>query len=103
MTLWIVLAIVAAVVAYAVYVYNRLVSLRQMTEEAWSGIDVQLKRRTDLIPNLVNTVKGYASHERETLGEVTRLRTAAQAVPLPKAHCRWRSAASWPSPRPIRT
>ena len=79
--LWIVLAVAAAIVAYAIYIYNRLVSLRQMTEEAWSGIDVQLKRRTDLIPNLVNTVKGYASHEREMLDDVTRLRTAAQAVP----------------------
>jgi LemA protein len=81
MTLWIVLAVVAAIVLYVIYAYNRLVSTRQMTEEAWSGIDVQLKRRSDLIPNLVNTVKGYASHERETLDEVTRLRTAAQAVP----------------------
>jgi LemA protein len=81
MTLWIVLAIAAAIVVYVIYVYNRLVALRQMTEEAWSGIDVQLKRRADLIPNLVNTVKGYAGHEREVLEEVTRLRTAAQAVP----------------------
>jgi LemA protein len=81
MTLWIVLAIAAAVVVYAIIIYNRLVSTRQMTEEAWSGIDVQLKRRSDLIPNLVSTVKGYAAHERGVLEEVTELRNAARAVP----------------------
>ena len=76
MTLWIILAIVAAVVVYAIYIYNRLVSTRQMSEEAWSGIDVQLKRRADLVPNLVETVKGYAAHERGVFDEVTELRTA---------------------------
>lgn len=81
MTLTIILAFAAAIVVYAIYIYNRLVSTRQMTEEAWSGIDVQLKRRSDLIPNLVDTVKGYASHERELLQRVTELRTAAQQVP----------------------
>jgi LemA protein len=81
MVVWIVLALVAALVAYVIYLYNRLVSTRQMSEEAWSGIDVQLKRRADLIPNLVDTVKGYASHEREVLQRVTELRTQAQAVP----------------------
>ena len=65
MTLWIILAIIAAVAIYAVVIYNRLVSTRQMSEEGWSGIDVQLKRRADLVPNLVETVKGYAKHERE--------------------------------------
>jgi LemA protein len=73
--------VLAGLAAYAVIIYNRLVSSRQMTEEAWSGIDVQLKRRSDLIPNLVDTVKGYAAHERETLQRVTELRTAAQQVP----------------------
>jgi LemA protein len=81
MTLWIILAIVAAVVLYVIYIYNRLVSTRQMSEEAWSGIDVQLKRRADLVPNLIETVKGYAAHERGVFDEVTRLRTAAQSVP----------------------
>ncbi len=81
MTLWIIVALVVAVVLYAVYIYNRLVSTRQMSEEAWSGIDVQLKRRADLVPNLVDTVKGYASHERGVLEEVTELRNKAQAVP----------------------
>ncbi len=60
MTGWIILAIVAAVAIYAIYVFNRLVSLRQLANEGWSGIDVQLKRRSDLVPNLVDSVKGYA-------------------------------------------
>jgi LemA protein len=81
MTIWIILAIVAAVVIYAIAIYNRLVSSRQMSEEAWSGIDVQLKRRADLVPNLVETVKGYASHERGVFEEVVELRNKAQAVP----------------------
>jgi LemA protein len=81
MTIWIVLGLAAALVVYAVLIYNRLVSTRQMTEEAWSGIDVQLKRRSDLIPNLVDTVKGYAAHERGVLEQMTELRTAAQKVP----------------------
>ena len=81
MTIWIILGLAAALAAYAVLIYNRLVSTRQMTEEAWSGIDVQLKRRSDLIPNLVDTVKGYAAHERGVFEQVTQLRTAAQNVP----------------------
>jgi len=75
------LAIIAAVLVYAVIVYNGLVKSRQMVEEAWSGIDVQLKRRADLIPNLIETVKGYAAHEKSTLDEVITLRNKAQAVP----------------------
>ncbi|NML74612.1 LemA family protein [Rhizobium sp. S-51] len=75
------LAILAAVALYAVFVYNGLVKSRQMTEEAWSGIDVQLKRRADLVPNLIETVKGYATHEKSTLEEVVELRNRAQAVP----------------------
>ncbi|MCM2456366.1 LemA family protein [Rhizobium sp. CG4] len=75
------LAIIAAVLVYAVIVYNGLVKSRQMVEEAWSGIDVQLKRRADLIPNLIETVKGYAAHEKSTLEEVITLRNKAQAVP----------------------
>ena len=75
------LAIAAVVVIYAIVIYNGLVRARQVKEEAWSGIDVQLKRRADLIPNLLETVKGYAAHERETLEKVVELRNRAQAVP----------------------
>ncbi|MDB5507441.1 MAG: LemA family protein [Devosia sp.] len=77
---WIVLGIIAAIVVYAIVLYNSLVKNRQLTEEGWSGIDVQLKRRTDLIPNLMETVKGYMSHERETLEAVTNARAAATSV-----------------------
>jgi LemA protein len=75
------LVLLVAVAGYAIVTYNALVRLRQMVREAWSGIDVQLKRRADLIPNLIETVKGYATHERGTLEEVTELRTRAQAMP----------------------
>jgi LemA protein len=75
------LLILAAIAAYAVFAYNALVKGRQMVQEAWSGIDVQLKRRADLIPNLVETVKGFAGHERETLEAVTEMRARAQGVP----------------------
>ncbi|MDR6756188.1 LemA protein [Mycoplana sp. BE70] len=75
------LAIAAVVAFYAILLYNGLVKARQVKEEAWSGIDVQLKRRADLIPNLIETVKGYAKHERETLEQVVELRNKAQAVP----------------------
>ena len=77
MTTWIVLAVLVAAGLYAVSLYNRLVKNRQMVREGWSGIDVQLKRRADLIPNLLETVKGYMTHERELLEEVTRLRSKA--------------------------
>ncbi len=79
MTGLIILAIAIAVVGYAIFIYNDLVSKRQLKEEGWSGIDVQLKRRTDLIPNLMETVKGYMGHERETLEAVTQARAAATA------------------------
>ncbi len=75
------LAILAAIGLYLVFVYNGLVKARQMAEEAWSGIDVQLKRRADLIPNLIETVKGYAGHEKGTLESVVELRNKARAVP----------------------
>ncbi len=64
---WIILGVVVGALIYAVAVYNRLVRLRALTNESFSGITVQLRRRADLVPNLVETVKGYASHERETL------------------------------------
>ena len=63
---------------YGVGIYNRLVKLKTLVAEAWSGIDVQLKKRYDLIPNLVETVKGYASHEKETFENVTKARNQAQ-------------------------
>ncbi|KQQ38061.1 hypothetical protein ASG19_03015 [Rhizobium sp. Leaf306] len=79
--MYIALGILALVAVYLVVIYNGLVKARQMAEEAWSGIDVQLKRRADLIPNLIETVKGYAAHEKGTFEEVVRLRNQAQAVP----------------------
>lgn len=78
MTTLIVLGVIAALALYGVAIYNRLVKNKQMVEEGWSGIDVQLKRRTDLIPNLLAAVKGYMKHEKELLEEVTRLRKHAQ-------------------------
>lgn len=75
---WIALVLVVAVLGYGIYLYNSLVKNRQLTEEGWSGIDVQLKRRADLIPNMLETVKGYMSHERETLQAVTDARSAVQ-------------------------
>ncbi|MBD8065460.1 LemA family protein [Devosia sp. PTR5] len=78
---WIVvLVVVVAVVGYAIVLYNSLVTNRQMVREGWSGIDVQLKRRTDLIPNLMETVKGYMAHERETLEAVVAARARATSA-----------------------
>jgi len=75
--LWIILAILALIVIGLVLVYNSLIRKRIRTQEAWSQIDVQLKRRYDLIPNLVETVKGYAAHEKETLERVIQARNQA--------------------------
>ena len=77
MAVWIVLIIVVVVLGLAVLAYNGLVRRRNRTQESWSQIDVELKRRHDLIPNLVETVKGYASHERGTFEAVTNARAAA--------------------------
>jgi LemA protein len=71
---WIVLAVAAVVVLALVWIYNRLVSLRTRVDNGWSQIDVQLRRRADLIPNLVETVKGYAAHERELFEHVAEAR-----------------------------
>lgn len=78
--MYIVLAVVALAGLFLVWAYNRFVVLTNRTEEAWSDIDVQLKRRYDLIPNLVETVKGYAAHESGTLQKVTEARTKAMSA-----------------------
>lgn len=77
---WIILGVVVALLVYGVYIYNNLVRQRQLVQEGWSGIDVQLKRRADLIPNLLETVKGYMAHERETLEAVTNARASVTAA-----------------------
>jgi len=76
----VVIALVAFLVLLVVLMYNRLVRLRNRTQNGWAQVDVQLRRRYDLIPNLVEAVKGYAAHERQTFEEVTRARAAAQAA-----------------------
>ena len=83
--IWLVvlLALVLAVVLLFVWLYNRLVRLRNRVDNAWAQIEVQLKRRWDLIPNLVETVKGYAAHERETFEAVTEARARAQQAQTP--------------------
>jgi LemA protein len=80
LALWIALGLVGLVLLYAILTYNRLVRVRVRTENAWSQIDVQLRRRYDLIPNLIETVKGYAAHEREVFEEVTNARAGAEAA-----------------------
>lgn len=77
---YILIALLVVVLFWGVAIYNRFVKLVQQTKEAWSDIDVQLKRRYDLIPNLIETVKGYASHERETLDAVIQARAKATSV-----------------------
>lgn len=79
-TLIVVGAIALLVLFYAISVYNRLVGSRNMKDEGWSGIDVQLRRRADLIPNLVETVKGYAQHEKGVLEEVTNARSRSMGA-----------------------
>ena len=74
MTLWIILGIIAVVIIWAVSAYNGIVKLKNWVSEAAAQIDVQLGRRNDLIPNLVETVKGYAKHEQETLSQVIAMR-----------------------------
>ena len=77
---WIIISIVGVVVVYVIFAYNHFVRLTQRTKEAWADIDVQLKRRYDLIPNLIETVKGYAAHERGVFEEVTNARAKATQV-----------------------
>ena len=76
MALWIILGIIVVLIIAVIAMYNSLVTLRQRVKNAWSQIDVQLQRRFDLIPNFVETVKGYAAHESETFEKITSLRTS---------------------------
>jgi LemA protein len=80
---YVALAVLALLALWSVLAYNALVKSRNKVDEAWSGIDVQLKRRHDLVPNLVEVVKGYAQHERETLTAVTEARAEAVAASDP--------------------
>lgn len=80
MTGYITLGILVVLIVWAIFAYNKFVTLINRAKEAWSDIDVQLKRRYDLIPNLVNTVKGYASHETSTFDNVTKARAAAMGA-----------------------
>ncbi|MBU1951346.1 LemA family protein [Patescibacteria group bacterium] len=82
--LWVVVGIIAIVILWFVATYNGLIRLRNRTDEAWSDIDVQLKRRYDLIPNLVETVKGYASHEKQLFENVTKARSNAMQATTPE-------------------
>ena len=76
----ILLIIVAVIILWLILVFNRLIRFKNRTQEAWSDIDVQLKRRYDLIPNLIETVKGYASHEKDVFEKVTEARTKAMGA-----------------------
>ncbi len=77
---WVIIAVIGAFVLWIITIYNRLVTLRQRTNQAFADVDVQLKQRHDLIPNLVETVKGYAGHERGTLEAVVQARNTAMAA-----------------------
>lgn len=80
---WLLLIAVLAIIGWVTGIYNGLVTMKNRVDEAWSDIDVQLKRRYDLIPNLVETVKGYAAHERELFEKVTKARTQAMGAQTP--------------------
>ena len=77
---WIIVVVLVLVLLWVVSAYNGLIALKNRVQEAWSDIDVQLKRRHDLIPNLIETVKGYAKHEKAVFEKVTELRTAAMSA-----------------------
>ena len=87
MSLWliIVLAVLVVLALWVIYAYNSLVRVRNEAETGWANIDVQLRRRADLIPNLVEAVKGYAAHERQVFDEVTRARAAVLGAEGPRA------------------
>ncbi|BCW97572.1 MAG: LemA family protein [Armatimonadota bacterium] len=80
---WLVIAVAGVIVGWVIAVYNRLVSLRVRARNAWADVDVQLKRRYDLVPNLIAVVQGYASHEKALLEDVARLRSEAVAAKGP--------------------
>ena len=82
-TAWVIIGIIVLLVLWIIMIYNGLVAMRQRVSQAFADIDVQLKQRHDLIPNLVETVKGYAAHERGTLEEVVKLRNVAMAAQGP--------------------
>lgn len=96
--MWIVIGIVAVIVVWAISAYNGLVSKETTVEEAWANVETVYQRRSDLIPNLVNTVKGYAAHESETLESVTAARSAATSITIdpstatPEEMERWMAA-----------
>jgi len=83
-TLAVIVGIIVIAVLIGIAIYNRMVALRQTTNQAWSDVDVQLKQRHDLVPNLVETVKGYAGHEKSTLDAVVRARNAAVSAQGPE-------------------
>jgi LemA protein len=83
---WIIFIVAVAIVGYGLLAYNSLVRRRNQVREAWSDIEVQLKRRHSLVPNLVETVKGYAQHERSTLDSVTKARVQAMGATTPHDH-----------------
>ncbi|MFH0907042.1 MAG: LemA family protein [bacterium] len=82
--LWVIVIVAVAILFWLIAVYNGLIKLRNRADEAWSDIDVQLKRRYNLIPNLIETVKGYAKHERELMEKVTKARTMAMGAQNPE-------------------
>jgi len=84
-TTWIILGVIVLLIAWMIIIYNGLVAMRQRVSQSFADVDVQLKQRHDLVPNLVETVKGYAAHERGTLDEVVKARNAAMAAQGPAA------------------
>ena len=84
MWLWIILGVVAILIIMVMAIYNSLIVLRNKKDNEWAQIDVQLKRRADLIPNLVETVKGYAKHEKSTLEEITQARNSLASAKTPE-------------------
>lgn len=88
LTLLIVLGVIAVLVLWGVSIYNNLIKLLNLVKEGWSGIETQLKRRSDLIPNFVETVKGYAAHEKGTFEAITQARAAATAATDPAERAR---------------
>ncbi|MBI2056025.1 MAG: LemA family protein [Candidatus Sungbacteria bacterium] len=87
-TIYIILGVIGFIVLAVIGIYNSLVSRRNRIEEAWSDIEVQMKRRYDLIPNAIETVKGYATHEKGVLEEVTRARTSAMGAKTAVEHAK---------------